>query len=123
MWRRWRRAHVDYIDQLLPTLNAMPLALLQELTRIASTYEPTAVRERMLDLFADAAAGSCPAEDLETAALFFGWLVMDVSGSPKPKPTYGDARTMLMQWLTVTDPLRIAEDPECGYGQPAGFVN
>jgi hypothetical protein len=69
----------------------MPLALLQELTRIALIYEPTAVRERMLDLFGDAAAGSRPAEDLETAALFFGWLVKDVSGSPKPKPTYACA--------------------------------
>jgi hypothetical protein len=28
-----------------------------------------------------------------------------------------------MQWLAVDDPLGIAEDPECGYGRPAGFVN
>jgi hypothetical protein len=28
----------------------------------------------------------------------------------------------MMQWLPVTDPLRVAEDPECGYGRPEGFV-
>jgi hypothetical protein len=123
MWRRWRRDHLDYINQLLPTLSAMPVALLQELTQIALTYDPTAVRERMLDLFAEAVSGSCSAEAFETASLFFGWLVKYVSGRSKPKPTYGEARTMMMQWVTVTDPLRITEDPECGYGQPAGFVS
>jgi hypothetical protein len=123
MWRTWRCSHLDFIYQLLPSVNAMPPALLQGLTRLALTYDPLAVRETILDLFAEAASESCPAEDLETAALFFGWLVKDVSGRPKPKSTYGDARTMMMQWVTVTDPLRIAEDPECGYGQPTGFVN
>jgi hypothetical protein len=34
-----------------------------------------------------------------------------------------DAKVPMMQWLSVDDPLRIAEDPECGYGQAAGFVN
>jgi hypothetical protein len=29
----------------------------------------------------------------------------------------------MMQWLAVDDPLRNAEDPECGYGRPAGFVS
>ena len=123
MWRRWRRSHLDYINQLLPTLNAMPLALLQELTRIALRYDPAGVQEMMLDLFSEAASGSWPEEDCETATLFFGWLVKDVSGRLKPKSTYHDARIMMMQWVTVTDPLRIADDPECGYGRPTGFVN
>jgi hypothetical protein len=28
-----------------------------------------------------------------------------------------------MHWLALTDPLRIARDAECAYGQPAGFIN
>jgi hypothetical protein len=123
LWRMWRRSHLDYINQLLPSVNAMPPALLQELTRLALTYDPLVVRETVLDLFASAASGvECP-EQFETAALFFSWLIADVRRRSEGKPIVGDARTLMMQWLPVTDPLRIAEDPECGYGQPVGSVN
>ena len=119
----WRRSHLDYINQLLPTVNAMPESLLKELTRLALTYEPSAVREKAIDLFASAASGvECP-EQFETAALFFSWLIVDVRRGSEGKPKVGDAKTLTMQWLPVTDPLRIAEDPECGYGEPVGFVN
>ena len=123
MWRHWRRDHIAYINQLLPTVNTIPSALLQELAQLAITYEPAVVGKTALDLFADAASGSCAAEELETAALFFGWLIKDVSGRPAGKPLNGDARALMRQWLAVTDPLRIAKDPECGYGRPAGFVS
>ena len=123
MWRNWRRDHVDNINRLLPTVNTIPSALLQELAWLAITYDPTVVGEAAVNLFAEAVSGSCPAEELETAALFFGWLIKDVSDRPARKPRNCDARTLMMQWLAVTDPLRIAEDPECGYGRPAGFVN
>ena len=68
-------------------------------------------------------SGCCPAEELETAALFFGWLIKEVSDGPARKPLNGDARTLMKQWLAVTDPLWIAKDPECGYGRPGGFVS
>jgi hypothetical protein len=81
------------------------------------------VRERAIDLFASAASGvECP-EQFETVALFFSWLIADVRRGSEGKPKVGDAKTLTMQWLPVTDPLRIAEDPECGYGEPVGFVN
>jgi hypothetical protein len=86
MWRNWRRYHIDYMNRLLPSVNTIPSALLQELARLAITYEPAVVREAALRLFADAASGSCPAEELETAALFFGWLIKDVSDTPAGKP-------------------------------------
>ena len=35
MWRTCRNSHIDFINQLLPSVNAMPPALLQELTRLA----------------------------------------------------------------------------------------
>ena len=81
MWRNWRRHHIDYINRLLLTVNTIPSALLQELARLAITFEPAVVQETVLDLFADATSGSC-AEELETAALFFGWLIKDVSDRP-----------------------------------------
>jgi hypothetical protein len=123
MWRNWRRLHIDYINRLLPSVKTIPSALLEELAWLAIAYEPTVVRETVVDLFADAVSGNCPAEDFETAALFFGWLIKDVSGRPAGTPLNCDARALMMQWLAVTDPLRIAEDPECGYSRPAGFVS
>lgn len=35
MWRRWRRYHVDYINGLLLTVDAIPAAILLELTQLA----------------------------------------------------------------------------------------
>jgi hypothetical protein len=123
MWRNWRRDHVDYINRLLPTVNTIPSAQLQELAWLAITYDPAVVRDAAVNLFADAASGCCAAEEFETAGLFFGWLIKDVSGRPPRTPVNGDPKALMMQWVAVTDPLRIAEDPECGYGRPAGFVN
>jgi hypothetical protein len=66
----------------------------------------------------------CPPEEFETAELFFGWLIKDASHRKGPgEPLNADARGLMMEWLSVSDPLRIAEDPECGYGPPAGFVS
>lgn len=123
MWRRWRRYHLAYIDQLLATVPAMPSGMLKNLTEVAITYEPAAVGEIAVDLFADAASGSCPEEELGTAVLFFGWLIKDVCGKFQEKSISCDARARMMHWLPVTDPLNFSKDPECGYGQPAGFVN
>ncbi len=62
---------------------------------------------------------------METATLLFGWLIKEIGKGEEGvgKPKKADARTRLLNWLRVTDPLHIAEDPECGYGQPAGFVS
>jgi hypothetical protein len=124
MWRRCRRDHLEFIDQLLPTVDTIPSALLQRLSQLAATYEPEIIRELIVDLFSVAANGVCPPEEFETAELFFGWLINDASRRTAPgEPLNGDARGLMMQWLSVTDPLRIAKDPECGYGPPAGFVS
>jgi hypothetical protein len=72
------------------------------------------------NLFMSAAENGCD-EELETAALFFRWLILEVGRGSEVKEIHGDARTLMMQWLPLTDPLRIAEDPECGYGRAAGF--
>jgi hypothetical protein len=124
MWRRRRRDHLQFIDRLLLTVDAIPSALLQGVAQLAVTYEPASIREVILDLFCDAAYGVCPPEEFETAELFFGWLIMEASlRAERGEPMSGAARLLMMQWLSVTDPLRIAEHPECGYGPPAGFVS
>ena len=123
MWRTWRRSHVDYVNRLLPTVEAISPALLEKLTWLATNYGPAAVREAALELFAGAASGSYAAEEVETAALFFGWLIEDVTRASKVEPTQGDARALMKKWLPITDPLRIAEDPETGFGGPSEFVN
>jgi hypothetical protein len=123
MWRRWRRNHIDYVDYLLPTVQAMPPALLKQLTELALTYEPTGVRAAALNLFSHAASEGCPWEEIDTASLFFGWLTKEVSDNDAASHLNGDARTLMRQWLTVADPLWIAKDSECGYGQPGAFVS
>ena len=124
MWRNWRRDNLEFIDQLLQTVDTIPSALLQGLAQLTVTYEPAIVRETIVCLFAEAASGGYPPEEFETAERFFGWLIKDAScRKARGEPLNGDARGLMMQWLSVTDPLRIAEDPECGYGFPAGFVS
>ena len=59
MWRMWRRVHVDYINQMLPSVKMMPEGLLEELTRLAMTHDPAVVGETALNLFAEAAGGYC----------------------------------------------------------------
>jgi hypothetical protein len=123
MWRRWRQAHIVFINELLPTVNNIPASLLQELAWLAITCETAVVRFELLSLFGDGAGRLCAEEEFETAALFFGWLLKAVSPEVRGKPLNDDARSQMMGWLAVTDPLRIAEDPECGYGRPTGFVS
>jgi hypothetical protein len=73
--------------------------------------------------FGEAAGGIVDEEELGTAEKFFGWLVKDMSGRSKPFVRYGYAyaRTRMMQWLHLNDPLNIAKDSECGYGPLTGF--
>jgi hypothetical protein len=122
MWRRWRGNHRSYTTKLLSTVDAIPSEMLGELTRIAVTYEPDLIRHITLELFAEVVCDGPPGE-LGTAELFFGCLIKQVSAQSEGRPRYQDAKTSIFQWLPVTDPLRIAQDPECGYRDPSGFVS
>lgn len=86
IWRSYRRDHIDYINRLLASVNSIQSALLQELAWLAISYEPATVREAAVKLLAEAASGSRPAEELETAALFFGRLIKDVTRRPAGTP-------------------------------------
>jgi hypothetical protein len=122
MWRGWRRNHRGYTNKLLSTVDAIPSEMLGELTRIAVTYEPDLIRRITVELFAEVVCEGPPGE-LGTAELFFGCLIKQVGAQSEGRPRHQDARTSILQWLPVTDPLRIAQDPECGYGDPEGFVS
>ena len=123
MWRGWRGGHISYVNKLLSTVDAIPSPMLRELTGIAITYEPEVIGHIALELFADVVSGSWPQEELGTAERLFGWLIKQVGEQSEGGPRHQSARISILQWLPVTDPLRIARDPECGYGQPAGFVS
>ncbi|QIO33796.1 hypothetical protein [Bradyrhizobium sp. 1(2017)] len=115
MWRIWRRCHLEYVSLLLSTVEEIRPATLEKLTRIATQYDPKVVGERLIDLFGSAASGSVPRANVATAALFFEWLITELQGQSEENSLGQDARTLMMRWLRFTDPLQIAEDPECGY--------
>jgi hypothetical protein len=123
MWRRCRRDHLDYLHRLLPTVNAIPLALLEELTRLAVTYEPPDVRKAIVDVLSTGAYEMCPPEEVETAAQFFEYVIKETCRWAAPRRSFGYTRSLMVKWLSITDPIFIAGDPECGYGQPVGFVS
>jgi hypothetical protein len=117
MWRAWRRDHRIFVDRLLLTAERLPPIMLAELTRLANTYEPSLVGIVALELFAEVVSGSCALERLGTAERFFGQLIKLVSEQPRGNLRTEGARISILQWLPVNDPLRIAQDPECGYAQ------
>jgi len=59
-----------------------------------------------------------------TATLFFLARSKKYVGSKAAGRSMDDeARALMMQWLALTDPLLISEDPECEYGWLPGFAN
>jgi hypothetical protein len=116
MWRTWRRDHRVFIGKLLLTADAIPPAMLRELTGLAITHEPELIGDVVLELCAEVVSGSCPPEDIGTAECFFGQLIKQLSDQPEGNRRHESAQGSLLQWLPVNDPLRIAQDPECGYG-------
>jgi hypothetical protein len=125
LWREWRIGHISYIKKLLSSMDTIPAAMLTELAMVATTCEPKIVRHVALEQLAEAVGGSCAEEECATAERFFYWLIqvvrMHLEGSQRQRRSRGTGDSIL-GWLAVTDPLRIAQDPECGYGQPISSV-
>jgi hypothetical protein len=118
MWRNWRRDHRMFIDKLLLTADAIPPTMLRELTGVAITHKPERIGSLLLELFAEVVSGSVSPEDFGTSERFFGSLIAQMSAQPKGHRRHKSARVSVLQWLPFDDPLRIAQDPECGYGKP-----
>jgi hypothetical protein len=122
MWRGWREGHISYINKLLSTVDAVPSEILRELTGIAIACEPEVIGNIALELFAEAVSNGCP-EELGTAQQLLRCLIRLVGQRSEVSPRQQDAKSAMLRWLPVTDPLRIAQDPECRYGQPAGSTS
>jgi hypothetical protein len=122
MWRNWRRYHLEYVKQLLLTLDTIPPVILEKLTLIATNREPAVVGEQALHCFADVVSGNCDAAEFATAAQFFDCLIESVMDRFEGKLIGEDAPALMMRWLPATDPLHIAQDPECGYGPHLGAL-
>ena len=116
MWRNWRRYHVDYIKSVASDREHDAVGPAPRTGLTGDHPRPGSRRGGGVNLCSEAASGCCPAEEHETATLFFGWLIKGVSDRPACKLLNGDARTLMKQWLAADDPLWIAKDPECGYG-------
>ena len=115
MWRDWRSKHVAYIENVLPSIKAMPPSMLMELTEVASAYERHVVELVVLENFADAVSGACCKEDFATAERFFGWVIKSVKLHASVQKRRSNAKNAIARWLPTVDPLRIARDPECQY--------
>jgi hypothetical protein len=127
IWREWRLNIRDYIvDHLLPTVNCISSGLLQELTLLASSYEPAVVRELLIDIFAEVACDHCLARQFDTAPKLVNRLIKDVRRRAAVERTNREPRSAMMQWLVFADPLRICdvtEDPSCRSGIPAAAAH
>ncbi|QOZ33285.1 hypothetical protein [Bradyrhizobium sp. CCBAU 53421] len=115
MWRTWRQDHRAFIEKLLSTADAIPPVVLKQMTEIATAYEPAHVGSILQGLFAEVVSGSS-AEDLTTATAFFSALTKEMSGQREGAPRQRSAQASILRWLSPTDPLRIAQDPEVGRG-------
>jgi hypothetical protein len=115
MWRDWRSKHVDYIENLLPSIKAMPLSMLMELTDVALTYERHVVQLVVLENFADAVSGACCEEEFATAERFFGWVIKGARLHASVQKRRSSVKNAVARWLPAVDPLRITRDPECQY--------
>ena len=115
MWRRNREDHVEALVKLYMTVDKMPKRLLKELTAFALNHKSRIVKQPLLNALSDLATGVSSPELYETATLFFGQLMSDVSGHCKATVFQSNATEMIMEWFDYDDPLEIAEDEECDY--------
>ncbi len=112
MWRDWRAGHVSYIEHLLSSVNSIPSAMMIELTKVATTFDPKVVENVVLESFAEVVGGHC---DGGNAASFFGLVAREVRRRNSGRRRLANARGAMAKWLAVDDPLLIAKDPECQY--------
>jgi hypothetical protein len=116
MWLRYRRRHIDFINQLLRTTRELSKQLLQKLDLVACTREPIVVRNAIINLLSNGACGAFAPGQIDTAPLFFAALVEDVgTGWITSSGANENARSRFEKWLQLIDPLSVAGDPECQY--------
>jgi len=115
MWQRNREDHVGAIVDLSMTVDKMPKRLLKKLTELAIAYKPEVVKQPLLNIISDLATGAASPWLYETASLFFGELIQDVSRQDPGISPGGNPMEMILRWFDYDDPIQIAKDSECEY--------
>ncbi|EHR00197.1 hypothetical protein [Bradyrhizobium sp. WSM471] len=118
MWRDWRANHREFLRRLISTAGKLAPTELRELTSAAIAHKPEDIGKVVLELFAELAVERDSKSELATADKFFEALIRVLHTRPRHKDRFRTARSSLLRWLTVIDPLCIARDPECGYAVP-----
>jgi hypothetical protein len=116
----WRRTRVDYLSAIVDltlTVDKMPKRLLKNLTELAITYRPDAVKRPLFNIITDLAAGAASPGLFDTASLFFSELIEDVSRQAPGSPFKGTPVESILRWFNYDDPILIATDPECEYAE------
>jgi hypothetical protein len=116
MWRDWRHGQKIYINRLISTVADLPVVLLEKLSAIARSYEPEFIRAVILEILSEVVSGSCDQDEYATASQIFEDLIKQVQKRAKAIARDEHAKVSLARWFPLTDPLRIATDPECRYG-------
>lgn len=115
MWQRNWEDHVGAIVDLSMTVDKMPKRLLKKLTELAIAYKPEVVKQPLLNMISDLATGARSPWLYETASLFFGELIQDVSRQDPGISPGGNPMEMILRWFDYDDPIQIAKDSECEY--------
>jgi hypothetical protein len=121
MWRHWRADHVFLVQELVLSVQWVTQAALDELTAVARSRDPAQVGRVVIELLAEAVSDG--RSELREAATFFDQLIQGALLKAGTRCTQLDAKSSAERWFAVVDPLHIADDPECGYGEPSGLVN
>jgi hypothetical protein len=116
MWRDWRRGHRIFLNRLVSTVAGMPLVTVEKLSTIARLYKPEFIRAVILEILSEVVGGCCDQEEYATASLLFEHLIRQVQERARATARGQSAKVSLARWFPLSDPLRIALDPECLYG-------
>jgi len=116
-WRGTREEYLDAIVDLSLTVDKMPKRLLKNLTELAITYGPDAVKRPLFHIITLQAIGVASPGLLDTASRFFRELIVDVSLQAPGIPSEGTPVESILRWFDYDDPILIATEPECEYAE------
>jgi hypothetical protein len=116
MWQDWRRGHRIYLNRLVSTVVDMPLVTIEKLSTIARSHNPEFVRAMILEILSEVVSGCCDRDEYATAGQLFENLIKQVHERARATARDQNATVSLARWFPLSDPLRLALDPECLYG-------
>jgi hypothetical protein len=116
-WRRTREEYLYAIVDLSLTVDKMPKRLLKNMTELAITYGPDAVKRPLFHIITLQAIGAVSPGIVDTASRFFRELIVDVSLQAPGIPFEGTPEESILRWFDYDDPILIATEPECEYAK------